>query len=342
MTRHHLKVGVCAVLDSTVTPHARTFLRALAVARNHLPALGPLEFTLLEDGADARRADTVARHLVAQGVDIVIGHFSSDAAMCAAQHYAGAGIALITPAATIDALTQAQSNVFRLCPPDRALAASLARLALDNGWRRLAIDADDSRHGLALAAAIQRAALAAGLDASATAANGASGASADALVFAGRLAASRAYWQYRRDAGLGKPLVLTDDAASPQLGAATQPGEPPLYVIGFEASQQIPAARPVNHLYRHQFGAEPETYFAESLAAFELLAALVAWAPVAGPRTARAALLQALHEQTFSTSLGPVRFEHGERLGASHAVWRIEPSGWRCQATGPAQAIQVA
>lgn len=335
MICQHLRVGVCAVLDSTVTPHARTFLRALAVARNHLPALGPLEFILLDDEADGRRADTLARYLVSHDVAIVIGHFSSDAAICAAKHYASADIALITPAATIDALTHSQSNVFRLCPPDRELATRLTLLALDNGWQRLAINADDSHHGLALTVAIKRAALAAGLDASATATN------ADAVVFAGRLAASRSFWERHRDAGLGKPLVLTDDAASHQLGVVPQPGEPPLYVIGFKASQLIPAARPANHLYRQQFGGEPETYFAESLAAFEILAALVDWVPlVSGPRNVNAALLQALKEQTFNTSLGQVRFDHGECLGVSHSVWRIDPSGWQLQSIGSVRAIQ--
>lgn len=339
MTRRHLKAGVSAVLDSTVMPHARTFLRALALARNHLPALGPVAFTLLDDGADAGRAAEVAQQLAAQDVDIVIGHFSSDAAMSAARHYAQAGMALITPAATIDDLTRAQSGVFRLCPPDRALAAGLVRLAADNGWRRLAIDADDSRHGRALAAAIAQAAQAAGLDTAAGGASTTSTTHADARVFAGRLAASRACWQRWRDGGSGKPLVLTDDAASPQL-CATNSGGPPLYVIGFESAQQIPEARAMSHLYRHQFGDDPETYFTESFAAFEILAALAtlaAGAPPASTPATRQALAHALREQTFRTALGPVRFEHGERLGASHAVWRIGPSGWLRLPSGPAR-----
>lgn len=308
-----LRVGVSAVFDPAVTPHARTFLRAMAVGRNLLPGLNAVRWHWLDDGADPRRGAEVAQQMIDWGADLVIGHFSSDAALSAAPLYREAGIALLTPAATVDALTQ-YDNVLRGCSADRHLAADLLAWVQTHGWQRLHIAADDSAHGQALAAAIARQAGGHALQQVATQEQ------AEVEIFAGRLKPSREHWQARRAAGSHKPLLLTDDAASTHLGNACAQDRD-TYVIGFDDSADA-ASDDYPHQHQQLFGSAPQTYYRESLRLLHVLAALAGreW-----PN--RRALLEALHRERFATALGSVAFEYGECIGARNRVWRVGPGG---------------
>ncbi|EPM69538.1 hypothetical protein A3SM_28795, partial [Pseudomonas syringae pv. actinidiae ICMP 18886] len=132
-----LRVGVSALFDPADTPHARTFMRALAVARNCIPGLARVQWHFLDDGANAARGAEVAQHMIDWQADVVVGHFSSDAAIIAAPLYQQAGIALLTPAATIDRLTLEHFNVFRFCPSDRQLAGDLVSWLASRQWQRV-------------------------------------------------------------------------------------------------------------------------------------------------------------------------------------------------------------
>ncbi|AHG41162.1 ABC transporter [Pseudomonas syringae CC1557] len=312
-----LRVGVSALFDPDATPHARTFMRALAVARNFIPNLAQVQWHFLDDGADAVRGADVAQRMIDWQADLVIGHFSSDAAVSAAPRYEQAGIALLTPAATIDRLTQEHRNVFRFCPSDRQLAADLVRWLVARQWASVQVDADGSAHGQALAVAIGEALGAAGLR------RVSDRDSADVEVFAGRLKASREHWQARRQAGSVRPLVLTDDAASPHLGCAPA-HDRNTFVIGFGTpdSHRCPASA----WHRALFAAEPHTYFRESLLMLHVLAVL------AGSTERGQALLNALHHNTlsaplFSTPMGTVSFDQGECRTASTCLWKLGPAG---------------
>lgn len=320
-----LRVGVSALFDPADTPHARTFLRALYVARNFIPELAPLQWRFLDDGANAARGAEVARRMVEWGADLVIGHFSSDAALGAAAQYRQAGIALLTPAATHDRLTREHSNVFRFCPSDRQLAKDLSAWLRKRQWHRVHIEADDSAHGLALAHAIAEAVGRTGL--SRVADRG----QAQVEIFAGRLLPSRQHWRARRAEGSGCPLVLTDDAASTRLGGALA-GDECSYVIGFGTPPAMTAVHPAHDRAQHlaSFGSEPETYYRESLLMLHVLAQL-AQGPLRG-----APLLSALRGTRFDTPLGEVSFEQGELRGAFNQIWRIGPAGLMPVADQPA------
>ncbi|KFE50915.1 ABC transporter substrate-binding protein [Pseudomonas syringae] len=305
------KVGVSALFDPADTPHARTFLRAMSVARNGIPGFDRVHWQFCDDGANAERAAQVARQMVAAKVDLVIGHFSSDAAMVAANIYRQAGIGLLSPAATIDCLTQDNPNVFRFCPADRHLAKDLVAWLRRRQWNCVHIDADPSAHGQALAKVIAQAASDAGIRRTIAREQ------AQVEVFAGRLASSREHWHARRRSGSQRALVLTDDAASPYLGnAAAQDAN--TYVIGFGASRSSASESIAHHAL---FGAAPETYWRESLLMFHVLAQLArrAWRPTE--------LLHALNHQTFTTPLGPVSFDQGECRGARIRLWQVGPTG---------------
>jgi hypothetical protein len=313
-----LKVGVSALFDPADTPHARTFLRAMCVARNFIPALAQVQWHFLDDGANRARAEQVAEQMVAAGVDLVIGHFSSDAAVSAAPVYRQAGIALLTPAATIDCLTQDHHNVFRFCPSDRQLAKDLLDWITVKGWQTVHISADHSAHGQALARGIARAAL----DGSIRQTDERELAQVE--VFAGRLRSSREHWQQRRAQGSQRPLILTDDAASPYLGNAAA-GDCNTWIIGFGNTETEAQPCPGTLQHRALFGTAaetaPETYYRESLLLFHVLGVL------AGRHWRRAEMLHALNHTTFNTPMGDVSFDQGERRGAFNNIWRVGPQG---------------
>ncbi|MFJ4142679.1 ABC transporter substrate-binding protein [Pseudomonas sp. NPDC089734] len=311
-----LRVGVSALFNPEDTPHARTFLRALAVARNFIPGLARVEWHFLDDGADARRGAEVARQMIEWDADLVVGHFSSDAAVSAAALYRQAGIALLTPAATIDCLTLEHHNAFRFCPSDRQLAGDLLAWLKARQWHTLHIDADDSAHGQALAQAIARAATHAGLH------RVFEREQSQVEVFAGRLQASREHWQARRQAGSTRPLVLTDDAASPYLGVAAAQ-DCNTYVVGFGVAcgDTETSQCPGHVLHQMLFGARPETYYRESMLMFYVLSVL------ANNTWRKSELLNALNSTSFNTPLGLVSFDQGECRGAFNRVWRLGERG---------------
>lgn len=313
MKNDTLKVGITAVFDPEVTPHARTFLRALATARNHLSALARVDFVFADDAADPKSARAVAEDFVAQGVDLVIGHYSSDAAVATLDTYEQANIAMLTPAATANAVT-GSPVAFRLCPDDAQLADSLLQLCVQKGWQTVCVRADDSAHGQAIAEAIQIAATEHKIDLADTTKN------ADAVVFAGRLAPSVAYVEQHLNSDPNLPLILTDDAVSPRFAGRSGLSAPVL-AIGFQPAQSYPNAGLVCEHHRLLFGSLPETYFPESYAAFEVLASLVDAAP-------RVPLTKVLTKDQFETTLGPIRFEKGQAVGLTHAVWSLGPKGF--------------
>ncbi|MCF5163369.1 ABC transporter substrate-binding protein [Pseudomonas congelans] len=309
-----LRVGVSALFDPDETPHARTFMRALAVARNCIAGLERVQWHFLDDAASAVGGADVARHMIDWKANLVIGHFSSDAAMGAAPLYRHAGIALLTPAATIDCLTLEHHNVFRFCPSDRQLAADLVRWLATRQWPRVHVQADDSAHGRALGVAISAALASAGLQLVDEPGQ------ADVEVFAGRLKPSREHWQARRQAGSTRPLVLTDDAASPYLGRAAA-HDSNTFVIGFGAPDSAGNRCQAEVLHRSLFAAEPQTYFRESLLMLYVLAEVAR----GGLRAAQ--LPDAFRHSTFNTPLGAVSFDQGELRSATTCVWTPGPTG---------------
>ncbi|RON03896.1 ABC transporter substrate-binding protein [Pseudomonas brassicacearum] len=309
-----MKVAVSALFDPADTPHARTFMRALALARNTLPGLARVQWRFLDDGAHPVRAAEVARELIAWQANIVIGHFSSDAAMAAAPLYQAAGILLLTPAATLDSLTVEHPNVLRGCPSDRQLAVDLVRWLDARGWHRLYLDADPSAHGQALRSVITQTARQAGLQPVEDPEQ------AQVEVFSGRLRSSREYWRKRRDSGIQRPIMLTDDAASVHLGCADE-DDRNTYVIGFDAATELTTGCAVLLEHKAWFGTGPQTYGLESLKLLYVLDALIAVPEHPG------GWIKRLTPFTFQSPWGEVRFKDGECLGAHHRIWQLGPTG---------------
>lgn len=315
MPGERLTVGLTAILDPRRTAHARTFLRGIVMAINTMPDVAALRFVTADDGASGARAIEVAEGFVRGGVDLVVGHFSSDAALTAAGVYERHGVPLLLPASTADKVTRGTTVAFRVCPSDTLLARRLVAFVGTEGWSRISVEADPSLHGRHLAEEIRAGAARAGLDLTDDPW------AADAAVFAGRLEESAAYLAGRRSEGYRRPIVLTDDAASPAL-LARVPDAGTVAVIGFVAASMIDGTGPIAGAHRVSYGEEPAVYFLETVAALTIAAQL---SRMQGDR------LKHLRNGRFATVLGEMSFEGGECRNPPHALWqardgRLEPT----------------
>jgi ABC-type branched-subunit amino acid transport system substrate-binding protein len=314
MPAKKLKVGLSALLNANETAHSRTFLRGITLSINEMPEVARMEFLFADDGASPKRALDVADYFVESGVEVVVGHFSSDAALSASEIYARHNIPVLLPAATASKVTQGKGNAFRICPSDALLARRLVRHVQRKGWTRLSVESDTSLHGIMLAEEIRdeaRRKLLRLVDESS---------SADVTIFAGRLKASADYVIAKRAEGYDGPIILTDDAASPKvLSDMEDPRE--LSIFGFAAASMIDEAFGISTAHRASFGDEPDVYFLETVAAMSIAAQLAEWT---GDR------VEAVRTGQFSTVVGTVSFEEGERRNSPHAIWeprnnRLEP-----------------
>jgi ABC-type branched-subunit amino acid transport system substrate-binding protein len=112
------------------------------------------EVTLKDDGCDAAKAETVAKEIVAEKFDLVLGHPCPKAALAAAKVYGAAGIAYIATETRHPDLTakRAGPSIFRLSGRDDAQGLDAARyLAAARGGKPIAIVHDRTQYAKAIA-----------------------------------------------------------------------------------------------------------------------------------------------------------------------------------------------
>jgi branched-chain amino acid transport system substrate-binding protein len=128
-----IQIGVAGPLTGTYQTFGQQMLAGVRAAVDSLNAKGGLSTEQVsiiqaDDQCDAVKAEEAAQKLIAAHADVVIGHFCSNAALAAAKLYDKAGITMITPAATLSALTEAGlANVIRLSPRNDSQGAFAAQ-----------------------------------------------------------------------------------------------------------------------------------------------------------------------------------------------------------------------
>lgn len=308
MSGQKMRVGISAIFDPRITSHGRTLLRSLELFRNHYRSAVSVTYEFADDNADRNTAINVAEQFVKKSVDVVVGHFSSDAAVAAAPIYGASGIPLLLPAATASAVTNDNNNAFRICPNDTALANRLVNFVIQRGWSTIYISSDESLHGRILAREIEIRTEGSTITLTSNAS------SADALVFAGRLAASGHFVSAMRTRQINTPIILTDDAASASLPSVVEkPGE--LHIVSFAPAYSIAQGQRFCSLYRLTYGVDPDVYGLETFAALQVAVEAKACGP---------SMLRTISEGFFTTAVGGVQFQRGERAGAPHGLWSVE------------------
>lgn len=300
-----MRLGICAALDVGTTLHARGFLRSVYLSSHLLPHVRRARHYYFDDGACAEGGRAAAKHFINAKVDAVIGHFASDSAAAALESYAQAGIPMILPASTCAALTHSDKTAFRICASDRLLAKRLIEFAESAGLHRLALFTDPSLHGRQQQHELRQAVQLSTVELTDDVNN------AQALVFCGRLKASRQFLVDNRAGGCGLPIFFTDDAASPALVEGLE-RTGTVYVVSFPLAQDLVEAESFESVYQQIYAEQAPVYAVETLAAFAL---------VDQAASADRGLLEALRCEHFATPAGPISFRDGENDHARVSLW---------------------
>jgi len=332
------RIGVAANLDPGGSVHRPAFERGVELALAAWPHRDGIALHRASDGADPQRARDVARRFVAEGVDVVVGHFSSAAAAAAAPVYEQAGIPLLLPAATATALT-VHTTTFRVCGHDAALAEACAQdLAERHGVHGLCLADDGSPH-----AGRMRRHLADALQAPRPGGPRVRHepvlAWADALLFVGSFEAAVQALSAAPDR-LPPRVFLSDDCVHPALAQRLprrllQDGRS-VHVHGFSGLTEAPPERALADRCRRAFGEPPGIYFAETYSAMQM-ALRMAQLPAGG---LGAPGLLATHP--WDTVLGRLRFIGRESSRHRFALWRVEGESLRMVRTLPGPGVPAA
>lgn len=119
-------IGVAGPMTGSYAVFGSQMMAGVKAAVDDLNANGGIGGDLVEvltadDACDLKQAENAATTLINQNVSVVIGHFCSYPSLAAAKLYEVANIPMLSPSATLPALTEAGlSNVIRLSSRDDA------------------------------------------------------------------------------------------------------------------------------------------------------------------------------------------------------------------------------
>jgi branched-chain amino acid transport system substrate-binding protein len=298
----------------------------------------PLATVLVDDFCNPDQAVAAAQKLVADGVQFVVGHQCSGAAIPASTIYEDAGIILISPAATNPRLTdRGLRYTFRTCGRDDLQGAMIGdRLAEDWPGADIAIVHDGTAYGQGVAEEARRRLNEIGIDTSLFAQVQPGQTEFSELVTALQAGDIDVvfYGGYAAEAGL---IVRQAKARLPDLGFIVPDGvagEDFWLIAGaaaegipmtsfMEAQKLLPAADVVE-AFRSQGLDQPintELY---------TYAAVQAWAQAVrkAGTTDSAQLAEALRRQQFETVLGTIGFDaNGDVTGFDPFTWYVWTDG---------------
>lgn len=286
-----MKVGISAWLEIGGSVHRDSFVQAVETAKEHF-SLPECEFFLADDGANPEQARQAATEFCARGVQLVIGHFSSSAALAALPIYQRHNVAVILPAATSNDISR-YSNALQLCAPDDVFASCVVEdMVRHSAIASVSIRSDDSIQGSSLREYLNTEFDSRGIETRAIC-------TPDYSLFCGTF--DHSVEAVTSQAMTGK-VVLFDDALCPELAEALIDFEPPIYIYGFKPSSAYDAYNIFASCHENLFGNEvPRTYFMETMVAFQILAALSQ-----KENLTRIDSIAALLNQRFDTAIGTI------------------------------------
>lgn len=315
MLRSHRdwRLGAVANLTPGGSVHRAAFERGIEYGLRD--SKGDLSITLIaeNDQASAGAARAAAQRLVAADVDLVIGHFSSEAACAAASIYAQAGIPLLLPAATRVDLT-GHRTTYRLCGNDYQFAQAIVTEVVDRlhvGY--LEVETDCSAHAQLVKEYVE--------DLFCDRREHAK--SPKALLFIGHFNAAIKFL-HGRSRDWPHYVLLSDDCMHEAL-AHHVPEGCRLYVFGFEPLSMLVRGTSLRQRLRQEGKSEAVIYFAETYAAAEVATALFRRAE----EPPHQSLPLLLPQEQWQTIIGPIRFANRENPSARFAVWEATRSGLR-------------
>jgi branched-chain amino acid transport system substrate-binding protein len=335
-TKPIVKVGLVAPFEGLYRPLGYEVLYAVKLAIRERNASGGVagymvELVALNDDNEPALAAQRAREMAVEpDVVGVIGHFSSPATLAALEEYRGAGLALVTSAASADAVTDGgDPNVYRLCARNDRLGREAARYAVTElGAERLAIL--PGQLDLAQAFALTAANLGATVvsDVGADQENWAVQIVAqdpDLVFFTGDVVEGAGLIVQARQKGVDAPFMGGGDWGSPklmQVGGAAVEGT--LYVTSAPALEEIGGTEFVAS-YQALAGQPPTSQAVLAYDATGVLLEAIARVIIAEGKPSRVAVAAQLAQMRFEGLSGSIAFDvRGDRLDPTIYIHRIE------------------
>ncbi len=264
----------------------------------------------LEDRSNVEEARRVAQRIVADPrIMAVIGHLQSSITLPTAGIYDRAGLVLLAPTSTDEALTaQGYSRVFRSTFTQDAVGRALARWAADRGLRRLGIYYVRDRYGRGMANAFEAQARELGLVISGRESYAAgeevttstvaarlrawSAIGIDGVLVAGELPSAATIVQGVRTAD-STLLILGGDAMSlPSMLETGAAADGALIAAVYHPKEPRPAVQKFTAAFQHRYGRAPDAVAAVGYDAVWLLATAMRNAPSVAPADVATALRQ--------------------------------------------------
>lgn len=334
-----IKVGIAGPLSgSTLTIGEQQEMGAL-MAIDHLNDQGGLlgqELIAIsvDDACDAYQAKAVARQMISENVDIVIGHLCSSCSLAVSELYEEAGIIMITPASTNPSVTdEGGPNIFRVIGRDDHQGTVAGDFLADHyGDSNIAIIHDGEPYGTGLAGYAKKQLNRRGISEKMHEGYQRDQASYNPLIK--KLAENQINVIYAggyladigiilRQAQKALPdirLVSGDSLAHAEfLVIAGDAGIGTYFTFGQDMRKNL-AAEAVVSAFRENFDYEPEGYTLYSYGAVQ------AWAQAVGKvqSVETELVIEAFKTATFDTVLGQIGFdEKGDVTGMSPFVWYV-------------------
>lgn len=109
-----MKLGLAIALGDQGNHHSQTFIRAINYSLEQFSHFGKLSLKIVNDKKSTTGGQSAAEELIQWGAQVVVGHFSSIAAIAAIPAYIEASVPLLLPAATSCLLEDYQPSLNRI------------------------------------------------------------------------------------------------------------------------------------------------------------------------------------------------------------------------------------
>jgi branched-chain amino acid transport system substrate-binding protein len=130
-----ITIGALVPLSGALASYGEASQATLEAARDAInqDAELPVELVVEDTGTDAETAQGAIEELDGEGINVVIGPYASSTVEAVKDYADSNGIVLVSPLSTAGTLAMPDDNIYRFTPDERAEAAALAAVMLEDG-----------------------------------------------------------------------------------------------------------------------------------------------------------------------------------------------------------------
>jgi branched-chain amino acid transport system substrate-binding protein len=339
-----VKIGVAGPLTGSAAQSGKDDERGVQLAVNELNSrkilIGgqPVQFEMVsvDDQGDPKVGVNVAQKLVDDGVAAVVGHFQSGVSIPAARVYNEAKVVMITGASSNPQLTKlGYPYVFRLQTNDNVMGGKMAEYAAKQlKFQRAAVIDDRTAYGSGVADVFVKTAEKNGMTVvareystdKATDFKGVlthiKATNPQVLFYGGYYGQGGLLARQMSDLGINAILVGGDGICSPEFAKLSNnvyDGKM-FCATGGSPLDSLPNGKAFRERFKSTFNADIDTYAPGFYAATLIVAEAMQKANSTKPQD----YVKVLHDQSFTSLLGPVKFDSdGDWIDAPVTVYKL-------------------